>query len=84
MAKANANVATGAESVVVKGVGGKKKKISLEAKKARHGWLFVLPFVIGFIAIYCPIIFDSITYSFSNINNLNGGGYELEFVWFDN
>ena len=52
MAKSNAKAVTGAESVVVKGVGGKKKKISLEAKKARHGWLFVLPFVLGFVAIY--------------------------------
>ena len=84
MAKSNAKAVTGAESVVVKGVGGKKKKISLEAKKARHGWLFVLPFVLGFVAIYCPIIFDSIRYSFSNIIQMPKGGYELEFVGFAN
>ncbi len=60
--------------------GKKKKKVSLEAKKARHGWLFVLPFVIGFIAVYLPIIFDSIVYSFSEIGKKNS----LTFVGFKN
>ena len=33
----------------------KKRKIaSLEKKKARAGWLFILPFVIGFVLIYIP------------------------------
>ena len=48
---------TGAESVVENKVGKKRKKVSLEAKKARIGWLFVLPFVLGFLVVYCPIIF---------------------------
>ncbi len=60
--------------------GKKKKKVSLEAKKARHGWLFVLPFVIGFIAIYLPIMFDSVRYSFSEIGRQN----TLTFVGFKN
>ena len=31
----------------------KKKKIaSLERKKSRAGWIFVLPFVLGFLLIY--------------------------------
>ena len=85
MAKKETKVAaTGAESVVEKAAGGKKKKISLEAKKARHGWLFVLPFVIGFIAVYLPIIFDSISYSFSHITQPRTGGIKLEFVGFQN
>ena len=75
---------TGAESVVAKGVGGKKRKVSLEAKKARYGWLFVLPFVIGFIAVYLPIIFDSIRYSFSNIEQQKTGSYKLVFVGLEN
>ena len=33
---------------------------SLDKKKSRAGWLFVLPFVIGFLVIYLPIIIDSI------------------------
>ena len=61
---------------------GKKKKrgTSLESKKARAGWLFILPFLIGFFLIYIPIVFDSIRYSFNEIKILVGGGYKLEFV----
>ena len=84
MAKNSVKTATGAESVVAKGTGSKKKKVSLESKKARHGWLFVLPFIIGFIAIYLPIIFDSVRYSFSHISTPRTGGVKLDFVGFDN
>ncbi len=60
--------------------GKKKRRVSLEAKKARHGWLFVLPFIIGFIAIYLPIIFDSLKYSFSEIGKQN----KITFVGLQN
>ena len=47
----------------------KKKKIaSLDRRKARAGWFFVLPFIIGFVLIYLPIIFSSIKSSFMTIN----------------
>lgn len=63
----------------------KKRKIaSLDKRKARVGWLFVLPFVIGFLAIYLPIIKDSIWYSFNDLQIIPTGGYELNFVGFDN
>ena len=45
----------------------RKKIASLDKRKARGGWLFVLPFVIGFALIYLPIVFDSIYYTFCNI-----------------
>lgn len=62
----------------------KKKTVSLDSKKGRAGWLFVLPFVIGFILVYLPIIFDSIRYSFMTIKTLKGGGFETTFVGWDN
>lgn len=65
----------------------KKKKrhvTSLDAKKARAGWVFVLPFIIGFVLIYLPIVFDSIRFSFNEIELLIGGGYKLNFVGFQN
>ncbi len=55
----------------------KRKVASLDKRKARGGWLFVLPFVIGFILIYLPIVIDSIRYSFYTIKYLAGGGFEL-------
>ncbi len=60
----------------------KRSSASLDKKKARAGWIFVLPFVIGFLLIYFPIIFDSIKLSFFNVNPLIRG--ELMFVGFEN
>ncbi len=62
----------------------KKRKIaSLDKRKARGGWLFVLPFVIGFVLVYLPIVVDSIRYSFHTIRNFPGG-YELIPVGWSN
>jgi ABC-type sugar transport system permease subunit len=62
----------------------KKTKASLDARKARAGYVFVLPFIISFIVIYIPIIVNSITFSFSKINLGRQGGYTLENVGFEN
>lgn len=51
----------------------KKKKIaSLDKRKARAGWLFVLPFLIGLVLIYIPILWESISYSFANYTITDG------------
>ena len=56
---------------------------SLDKRKARKGWLFVLPFVLGILLIYIPIIFDSIWFSFNTMRVLQGDrGLNLEFVGF--
>ena len=57
---------------------------SLDRKKARSGWLFVLPFVIGLLVVYFPVLWDSLKYSFNSIKILQGGGYQLTFVGFKN
>src|SRR5574344_1956121 len=64
-----------------------KKSVSLSAKKARAGWLFVLPFVIGLIVFYIGIIAESIGYSFASYSKIpaaRGGGYSLTWVGFSN
>ena len=68
-------------------VGTKKKKrkiASLDKKKARAGWLFVLPFIIGFIVVYLPIIIDSIKYSFCTIKIVSGEGFTTTWVGWAN
>ncbi len=63
----------------------KKRKIaSLDKKKARAGWWFVMPFLVGFVLIYLPMILDSISLSFSSIQNVRGGGTIQRFVGFEN
>ncbi|MBQ9920681.1 MAG: sugar ABC transporter permease, partial [Clostridia bacterium] len=61
----------------------RKRRASLDARKARAGWVFVLPFVLCFALIYLPIIVDSITFSFSKLNFLSGS-YTLDFVGLKN
>ena len=50
---------------------GKKKKrrkiASLDRRKARAGWFFILPFLLGFLIVYLPMIVDSILLSFQII-----------------
>ncbi|MBE6684632.1 MAG: sugar ABC transporter permease [Ruminococcaceae bacterium] len=63
----------------------KKRKIaSLDKRKARVGWIFVLPFIIGFLLVYLPILIDSLMLSFNEMTIVKGGGYTLEFVGFEN
>lgn len=61
-----------------------RKSASLDKRKAKAGWFFVLPFILGFVIVYLPIIFDSIKYSFNKINILQGGGYSLTFLGWEN
>lgn len=61
-----------------------KKPASLDRKKARAGWIFILPFLVGFVCVYLPIIVDSIRFSFCEIRILTGGGYALDFVGLNN
>lgn len=61
----------------------KKRTVSLDKKKARAGWVFVLPFVIGFALIYLPMIIESISYTFLKTQFVRGV-YTLTPVGFDN
>ncbi len=70
----------GASSIVKKK---KRKASSLDKRKSRAGWLFVLPFILGFVFIYFPIIFDSIKLSFVTMTT-SATGYETEWVGFKN
>lgn len=40
---------------------------SLDARKARAGYVFVLPFLLGIALIYLPILLDSLWVSFSDV-----------------
>ena len=64
----------------------KKKKIaSLDRRKAKAGWKFILPFLIGFVLIYLPMIVESIQMSFSAmIIGGTSGTYVLQWVGLKN
>ena len=62
----------------------RRKAVSLDRKKAKSGWWFVLPFVLAFCIIYVPIIVDSINFSFNTIHTQTGGGYVLRPAGWEN
>ena len=43
-----------------------RKRVSLDARKARAGYAFVLPFILGVLFVYIPILLDSIWFSISS------------------
>ena len=45
-----------------------KKRASLEARRARAGYVFVLPFLLGILLIYLPILIDAVWFSFSKVS----------------
>lgn len=45
----------------------RKKRASLDARKARSGYYFVLPFLLGIFLIYIPILLDSVWFSFGEL-----------------
>ncbi len=62
----------------------RRRAASLDKRKARAGWIFVLPFAIGFLLVYLPILFDSVIFSFHHVSARSGGGMILEWVGLDN
>ena len=62
-----------------------RRRASLDARKARAGYGFVLPFILGVLLVYLPILIDSIWFSFNKIIPVTGEGgglgrIELQFM----
>ena len=62
----------------------RRKASSLDKKKARGGWIFVAPFVIGFVLIYLPILIESVQYTFCDVSQADEGGRILTPVGWAN
>ncbi len=62
----------------------KKKKMSLSRKHGLMGYLFILPWLIGFIFFYLRSLIMSVQFSLNNLTVNPGGGYTLDFVGLDN
>ena len=45
----------------------RRRGASLEKRKARSGYVFVAPFLLGIVLIYLPILLDSIWFSFNSL-----------------
>jgi len=58
-----------------------KRGLSLLTRRSLSGWLFILPFLIGIIFIYAPIIVNSVKVTFFDVIPAT---QKMEFVGFDN
>ena len=53
-----------------------KRKLTLRGKEAVAGYLFAIPFLIGFFGLFLPMLLKSVSFSFSNMT-VEKGGYVL-------
>lgn len=63
--------------------GGKRRGWTYEKKKSLYGFLFILPWVIGFGTIFLRSLISSLCYSFSNLR-ITSGKLEMTFMGFSN
>ena len=61
-----------------------KKKRSLSQRRAMKGFIFILPWLIGFIWFYVRSMVMTVQFSFSEMTVNPGGGYTLDFVGLNN
>ncbi len=62
----------------------RRKAASLDKRKAKSGWLFVLPFILGLVLVYFPVIFESFRYSISSMTFSRDAGYVFTLLGFEN
>lgn len=59
----------------------KKRKLTLASKNAITGYLFILPFILGFLAFLVVPLFESLRMSFSDVTvNPSAGGFTMKFI----
>ena len=63
---------------------GNKTFRTMRSRNARHGVLFILPFIIGFLVFMVRPLVDSFWMSFNEVNMVSGGGFSYQFNGFTN
>ncbi len=62
----------------------KKRKMTLTRKRAITGFIFIMPWLIGFLWFYARSLFMTVQFSLNELTVETGGGYSLRFVGIDN
>ncbi len=62
----------------------KRLHVSMKTRRAVNGWLFILPWFIGFALFYVRSLYQTIQFSLNELTVLPTGGYELDFVGLKN
>lgn len=61
-----------------------RRRMSCERRKQRSYWVFLIPFLIGFVVIFAGIYINSIWYSFNKVELQGSKGFSLTFVGLEN
>lgn len=63
----------------------KKQHLTLSQKRTVSGYMFILPWLVGFAAFYVRSLFMTVQFSLSELTmNMTDSGYQLEFVGLEN
>ena len=62
----------------------KKLHVSMKTKSAVNGFLFILPWLVGFVLFYVRSLYQTVEFSLSELVVPPSGGYELDFVGLKN
>ena len=62
----------------------KSKPVTMQARRARTGYLFILPFIIGLILFMLKPLVQSLTMSFNSVKLIPGQGFSQSWVGIDN
>ena len=62
----------------------KKLRVSMSTRRAINGYMFIMPWLIGFICFYVICIIMTVRFSLSELTVLPTGGYSTKFVGLDN
>ena len=63
----------------------KKPRLTLSQKRTINGYLFILPWLVGFACFYVRSLFMTVQFSLSELTmDVVNGGYQLEFVGLEN
>ena len=61
-----------------------RKPITMQQRRARTGYLFILPFIIGFVLFMVKPMIQSLVMSFNNVKLIPGQGFKLTWLGIDN
>ena len=63
----------------------KRPNLTLSRRRTINGYLFILPWLVGFLCFYVRSLFMTIQFSLSELTmDMVNGGYQLEFVGLEN
>ena len=61
-----------------------RKLVTMQQRRARTGYLFIMPFIIGFVLFMARPMIQSLIMSFNNVVLNPGKGYNMTWVGLDN